>query len=216
MLRSGRMTDSQKQYYETLFPRYAVPVNLEILNCSDLFGNENPVIVEIGFGNGFATAELAAMNPDKNYLGIEVHKPGIGRLVWEIEHRNLKNIRILEQDAADAVNRIVDSSLAGFHMFFPDPWPKKRHHKRRLLTRPFTEILAAKLSPAGYLYAVTDWTEYAEWILREVSATAGFENPFSGFAPPQYWRPRTKFEEKALRNGREIRELWVQKISKIT
>jgi tRNA (guanine-N7-)-methyltransferase len=160
---------------------------------------------------GIATTEIAEQNPDKNYIAIEVHRPGIGRLLWEIERRKLGNIRIIEHDAVEAAGEMLgDRSLAAFHIFFPDPWPKKRHHKRRLITRPFTEVLARKLLPGGYLYMVTDWADYGDWALGELSATAGLRNAFEGFAPPQSWRPRTKFEEKGLAQNHEVRELYFE------
>jgi tRNA (guanine-N7-)-methyltransferase len=184
-----------------------------------LFGNDHPLVAEIGFGMGRATAEIAEEHPGINYLGIEVHPPGIGKLLWEIERRRLSNLRIIEGDAAEVLPELTaDCSLSGFHIFFPDPWPKKRHHKRRLVTRPFTDLLQGKLLPGGYLYMVTDWAPYGDWALRELSATPGLTNPyggppFAGFAPPLDWRPKTKFEEKGLAKNHEIRELFFRKES---
>jgi tRNA (guanine-N7-)-methyltransferase len=161
---------------------------------------------------GIATAELAAANPGNNYLGIEVFRNGIGRLLWEIEKRSLSNIRIVEHDAVEVVETMLaEKSVAGFHIFFPDPWPKKRHHKRRLIQRPFTGELTSRLQTGGYLYMVTDWGDYGEWALRELSATVGLYNPHGGFAPKQEWRPETKFERKGLDKKHQVREMYFVK-----
>jgi tRNA (guanine-N7-)-methyltransferase len=225
------MTDAQKRSYETLMPVYGVPLTgagevsvssgavgesaaktqAGLLDFPRIFGNDNPVVVEIGFGMGIATAQIAEVHPDTNYIGIEVHTPGIGRLLWEIERRQLKNIRIIEHDAVEVLERAADASVSGFHIFFPDPWPKKRHHKRRLIQKPFTETVSAKLKSGGYIYMVTDWAEYGDWSLAELSAVAGLKNAYNGFAPPQTWRPKTKFEQKGLQKGHEIRELLFKK-----
>ncbi|MDR2110764.1 MAG: tRNA (guanosine(46)-N7)-methyltransferase TrmB, partial [Spirochaetaceae bacterium] len=179
-----------------------------VVDFKAFFGNEAPVTVEIGFGMGLATALIAQENPGKNYLGIEVFRPGIGRLLWEIEKRRLDNIRIIEHDAVEVFEEMIPPAcLEGVHIFFPDPWPKKRHHKRRLIKRPFTDLLARRLRPSGYLYKVTDWAEYGEWALEALSVTPGLVNPYGGFAPPQTWRPRTKFEAKGLQKNHEVREL---------
>ena len=164
--------------------------------------------MEIGFGMGSATAIVAENNPEINYIAIEVHRPGIGKLLWEIEKRKLKNIRIIEGDAAEIINKVKPGSVVGFHIFFPDPWPKKRHHKRRLVTRPFTGLLASKLSPGGYIYMASDWADYGEWALNELSATPGIKNRYKGYAEPQTWRPKTEFERKGLLKKHSIYELF--------
>ncbi|MDR1618890.1 MAG: tRNA (guanosine(46)-N7)-methyltransferase TrmB [Treponema sp.] len=206
------MSDAQRRSLETLSPAFCIPFRHEPPDYAAIFGNKNPLTVEIGFGMGMATAEIAAANPDKNYLGLEVHRPGVGRLLWEIEGRGLGNIRIIEHDAAEALRTMLGAGqAAAFHIFFPDPWPKKRHHKRRLVTRPFTDLLAEKLAEGGYVYMVTDWEPYALWALAELSATPGLRNAHEGFAPPQAWRPRTRFEEKGLEQNRPVRELYFVK-----
>ena len=206
VLRSGRMSDAQKRSYENLAPRFCVPQDSEF-DYEKCFGNSNPVIIEIGFGSGIATADIAEKNPEVNYLGIEVYRSGIGRLLWEIDKRGLTNIRIIEGDAAEVLSRLPQGKAEGFHIFFPDPWPKKRHHKRRLITRPFTEEIAKCLKKQGYVYMVTDWADYAEWALAELSGTPGLVNRYEAFAPPQSWRPETRFEAKGLMKNHEIREL---------
>jgi tRNA (guanine-N7-)-methyltransferase len=208
VLRAGRMSEAQRRSHETLAPLFCLPFENRPRKCADAFGTDHPLIIEIGFGMGIATALIAEKNPGTNYLGLEVHRPGIGRLLWEIENRGLKNIRIIEHDAVEVLETMIPpAAVDGFHIFFPDPWPKKRHHKRRLITRPFTDTLAEKLRPGGYVYMVTDWENYADWALAELSATPGLSNPHGGFAPPQDWRPQTKFEEKGLAKDHRVREL---------
>lgn len=213
VLRAGRMTNAQERDYEELSPVLCIPFENKKLNFLDIFGNTNPVILEIGFGMGTATAMIAEQNPEINYVGIEVHRPGVGRLLGEIKKRNLKNIYIIEHDAIEVLQQmVVDGSVDGFHIFFPDPWQKKKHHKRRLIQRPRTDLLASKLAPGGYLYFVTDWQEYAESALEELSKTSGLKNKYSGFAPHQEWRPETKFEKKGLEQARQISELYFEKV----
>lgn len=212
VIRGGRMSDAQRRAYTGLSPRYTLPFAQAPLDYGALFGNHHPLIIEIGFGMGMATAQIAQMNPETNYLGIEVHQPGIGRLLWEIEGRRLENIRIIEHDGVEVLESMIpESSVRGFHLFFPDPWPKKRHHKRRLVTRPFTDLLGEKLCPGGYIYMVTDWEDYGVWALGELSGTPGIFNRHQGFAPPQDWRPRTKFEQKGLDKHHLVYELFFEK-----
>lgn len=208
VLRQGRMSESEKRSYADLHQVWCIPFEHKTLNFTEIFGNTNPVTIEIGFGMGHATAEIAEKNPEMNYIGIEVHKPGVGRLLGEIKRRQLKNLFIIEHDALEALEVMVpDSSIEAFHIFFPDPWPKKKHHKRRLLHRPRTDLLSQKLASEGYLYFVTDWQEYAEDALMELSQTPGLHNRYESFSPPQEWRPRTKFEQKGLDAGHGIYEL---------
>ncbi|MDR2500643.1 MAG: tRNA (guanosine(46)-N7)-methyltransferase TrmB [Treponema sp.] len=208
VLRAGRISAAQRRSYETLFPRYGLALG-PALALPRVFGNDHPVIAEIGFGMGSATVLMAEENPGINYLGIEVHRPGIGRLLWEIERRRVSNIRVIEHDAVEALERMIpDASLDGLHIFFPDPWPKKRHRKRRLLARPVTDLLAQKLRPGAYLYTVTDWEDYAQSALRELAQTPLLQNAYPGFAQTQSWRPRTKFEQRGIAEARPIRELF--------
>jgi tRNA (guanine-N7-)-methyltransferase len=214
VLRSGRMSPAQKRSYETLFSLYAIKGDdKKIVDCHYVFRNRAPMVIEIGFGMGRATADIALKNPEVNYLGIEVHKPGIGRLLWDIEKMSIKNIRIIEGDATEIITKkIRDNSVSAFHIFFPDPWPKKRHHKRRLVKHPFTDLLAAKLLPGGYIYFISDWADYADWALKELSATPALVNKYPAFSEPQEWRPETEFEKKARLKNHEIRELFFIKI----
>ena len=208
VLRKGRITEAQKKAYAEYAPRWCLPYEEKKISFTELFANAHSVVIEIGFGMGAATAEIAAQHPDINYIGIEVFQAGVGKLLNEIEQRGLKNIRIIEHDAIEVLeNMIPDSSIAGFHIFFPDPWQKKKHHKRRLLHRPRTNLLARKLQENGYLYMVTDWYEYAEDAFSELSATEGLRPKYEGFAPPQRWRPKTKFEQKGINKAHPITEL---------
>ena len=212
VLRMGHFSVSQRRSYDLLSEKFLIPFQNGLINLSNYFGNDNPVTLEIGFGMGMATAQIAADNPNKNYLGIEVHRPGIGKLLWEIEKRSLSNIRIIEFDAVFAVEKMLgDSSCEAIHVFFPDPWPKKRHNKRRLIKRPFTGELCRILKPDGYFYLVTDWEDYGIYALNELNATPGLINAYSGFSPPQHWRPGTKFEQKGLSKNHPIKEVYFLK-----
>jgi len=212
VLRGGRLTAAQRRSYEALSGKFIIPYECKKLDFAGIFGNDNPAIVEIGFGMGRATALIANENPDKNYIGLEIHRPGIGRLLWEIEQRPLSNVRIIEHDAAEVFqNMIPANSLAGVHIFFPDPWPKKRHHKRRLIQRPFTDCIASKLRSQGYIYMVSDWLDYATWALELLTNTEGMVNEYGGFAEPQSWRPLTSFEKKGLDKKHEIKELFFRR-----
>ena len=212
VMRIGRMTAAQERAYNELSPAWCIPFENKKINFVDIFGNTNPIIIEIGFGMGDATAELAQANPNINYLGIEVHKPGVGKLLGEIKKRDLKNLYIIEYDALDVLEYMVgDNCVNGFHIFFPDPWPKKRHHKRRLVQRPKTDLFAQKLAPGGYLYFVTDIEEYAEFALEELENTPHLKNKYKGFAEPQPWRAQTKFERKGMAADRKITELFFEK-----
>jgi len=214
VIRQGHFTDAQKKAYDSLAEKFIIPFTEEKIDFAKIFGNTQNITLEIGFGMGLTTAEIAQANPDKNYIGIEVHRPGIGKLLWEIEKRSLSNIRIIEYDAVYAVEKMIPQcSLSAVHIFFPDPWQKKRHRKRRLVQRPFTEILANCLTTGGYLYMVTDWEDYANHALEELSATVTLKNAYDGFAMPQSWRPVTKFEKKGLAKDHVIREIYFVKKS---
>jgi tRNA (guanine-N7-)-methyltransferase len=209
VIRKGHFTDAQKKAYDSLYEKYMIPFADNKLDFQNIFGNSAGVTLEIGFGSGFATAQIAQVNPDKNYLGVEVHRPGIGKLLWEIEKRSLENIRIIEYDAAAVTEKMIpENSLEAIHIFFPDPWPKKRHHKRRLIQNPFTLSLAGRLKPGGYLYMVTDWEDYAVFALESLALCPSLKNTCEDFAVPRDWRPKTKFEQKGLAKDHKIRELF--------
>lgn len=213
VVRPGRITNLQKRSLETLADRYCLDAGGGEIDFSELFPNAARVVVEIGFGMGMATAEIAEANPDTGYLGIEVFRAGVGKLLSEIERRGLENIRIVAHDAAEVFRSMIsDDSLDGVHIFFPDPWPKKRHHKRRLIQPPFVELLTRKLKPGGYVYTVTDWEDYAEQLLLVYGASPALRNPHHGYAPPLAWRPKTKFERKGLAANHSIHEVYCTKV----
>jgi tRNA (guanine-N7-)-methyltransferase len=209
VLRAGRMTDAQRTALDELGPRYIVDAEPgATLQYGKVFGNDAPVIAEIGFGMGKATWQIAAANPGMNYLGFEVHTPGVGRLLSEIASHGLSNIRIVHRDAVEFFETsLLPESLAGLHIFYPDPWPKKRHHKRRLMRPGIVELLVSRLAPGGYLYFVTDVEEYAAWTLDLLSRTESIHNLHEAYAPHQEWRPETKFEAHALHDGRGCFEI---------
>jgi tRNA (guanine-N7-)-methyltransferase len=202
VLRQGRFSPGQQRAYEMLMPRFGVPFSGEFLDLDAIFGRKAPKILEIGFGMGETTARIASEHPENDYLGVEVHSPGVGALLKRIEEQALTNIRIIQHDAAEVARLMVPpDALAGIHVFFPDPWPKKRHHKRRLIQPEFAALLASRLAPGGYLHAATDWQEYADHILATLSTVPALENPHGGFAVRPASRPETKFEQRGRRLG---------------
>ena len=223
VLRGQRLKPSQLEALKKHFYDFAVVHSFEKLNFSSLFGNDNPVVIEIGFGMGDTTARIAKENPNINYLGIEVFLYGFSKLLATIVSEGLTNLRIMRYDAVQVLEDMIpDDSVSGFHIFFPDPWPKKRHHKKRLVQLPFTTLLAKKLKKGGYIYCVTDWEDYAKQMLAVLEATVGMvnpyagtpceENPNAGFAPAKSWRPETHFERKGLDKSYTINEVWVEKV----
>jgi tRNA (guanine-N7-)-methyltransferase len=207
VLRQGRMSPAQQRACDELYPRYGADASSPF-DFRSLFGNASPVVLEIGFGMGETTAAIAAAHPAVNFLGVEMHWPGVGALLRHIEAQQLANIRVVRRDAVDVVERLVpDASLAGIHVYFPDPWPKKRHHKRRLLQAPFVHALATRLAPGGYLHVATDWQPYAEEILAVLAAESLLANTGEGFAARPDWRPLTKFEQRGLARGHPVFDL---------
>jgi tRNA (guanine-N7-)-methyltransferase len=189
-------------------PRYGVPYVAAPLDLAGVFGRTAPKILEIGFGMGETTAHMAAEHPENDYLGIEVHTPGVGNLLQLIEAAGLTNVRIIQHDAVQVLeNMIAPLSLDGAHVFFPDPWPKKRHHKRRLLQPPLVALLASRLKPGAYLHTATDWEEYAEQMLAVLAAEPLLDNTGAGYAPRPDYRPLTKFEQRGLKLGHAVRDL---------
>jgi tRNA (guanine-N7-)-methyltransferase len=189
-------------------PRFGVPYREGALDFSGIFGRRAPVIVEVGFGMGETTARIAAANPGNDYLALEVHGPGVGSLLKRIGEDGIANIRIVQHDAVEVLRHMVPpSSLAAMHVFFPDPWPKKRHHKRRLLQSDFVDLAASRLAPGGILHVATDWQEYAEHVLAVLGACQALANTANGFAPRPSWRPETKFERRGLALGHGVWDL---------
>ncbi|HSI22114.1 MAG TPA: tRNA (guanosine(46)-N7)-methyltransferase TrmB [Methylophilaceae bacterium] len=208
VLRQGRLTPAQQRAVETLLPVYGIPYAAEPLDLDQVFGRQAPKILEIGFGMGAATAQIAATNSDKDYLGIEVHTPGVGNLLKLMEEQGITNLRVVQHDAVEVLRHMIaDASLDGVHIFFPDPWPKKRHHKRRLLQAEFVALLCSKLKPGGYLHFATDWEEYAQWTLEVLRAESKLANTVTDYAPRPEYRPLTKFEQRGLNLGHGVWDL---------
>ena len=208
VLRQGRLTGAQERAVETLLPVYGIPFASSPLDLDLAFGRAAPKILEIGFGMGGATAQIAQANPDKDYLGIEVHTPGVGNLLKLMEEQGLTNLRVIQHDAVEVLREMIaDASLDGVHIFFPDPWPKKRHHKRRLLQAGFVALLCQKLKPGGYLHFATDWEEYAQWTLEVLRGEPGLANTADDYAPRPEYRPLTKFEQRGLNLGHGVWDL---------
>jgi len=201
------MSPAQQNAYDTHFEQFTLPFRDNYLTMEELYNGKKNVIIEIGFGMGDATHQIAQDNPDKSYIGIEVHRPGVGKLLYQIEQNNVQNLRIIEHDAVDVLDRMIpDDSISGFHIFFPDPWPKKKHHKRRLIQSEFVSRLEKKLKSGGYLYAVTDWENYAEHIM-DVLTESSLENRYKHYADSQDWRPGTNFERKGREKLHSIFEM---------
>jgi tRNA (guanine-N7-)-methyltransferase len=185
-----------------LMPRFGVPFSHQFIDFQAAFGRKAGVILEIGSGMGETTAKIASEYPENDYLAVEVHTPGVGALLKRLDEQSLTNVRVIQHDAVEVVTEMVPpESLAGIHVFFPDPWPKKRHHKRRLLQQDFATLLATRLAPGGYLHVATDWQDYAEHILATLSGLPSLENPGAGFAERPPTRPETKFEQRGRRLG---------------
>ena len=213
VLRQGRVSSAQQRYHDAGMPRWGIPYAAVPLDLAAVFGRRAPQILEIGCGMGETTATIAAAHPENDYLGIEVHTPGVGSLLKEIATRELGNLRVIQHDAVEvARDMIPPASLAGIHIYFPDPWPKKRHHKRRLIQPPFVSLLASRLAPGGYLHCATDWEEYAQQMLEVLSAEPLLQNTAAGFAPRPAWRPQTKFEARGLRLGHGVWDLLFRRV----
>lgn len=204
--RRGHITQAQKEALETLVPKWSLPYKNTVTDFSRPFNRDAPLILEIGFGMGETTAAIAASRPHDNFLGVEVFNAGVGALAKRIETMELTNVRIIQHDAVEVVrDMIAPASLAGVHVYFPDPWPKKRHHKRRLIQPPFVALLASRIAPGGYLHCATDWQHYAEQMLEVLSNEPLLENTAgTGFAERPGWRPQTKFETRGLRLGHGV------------
>jgi tRNA (guanine-N7-)-methyltransferase len=206
--RGGRTTEGQARAYAEFGPRFLLPYRAEPLDFERAFGRRVPTVLEIGFGMGEATAHIAGLMPEKNFLCCEVHEPGVGALLKRIGEQQLQNIRICAHDAVDVLDYMLPpASLAGVHVFFPDPWHKSRHNKRRLIQSPFVHKLAERLAPGGYLHCATDWQPYAEQMLEVLAAEPLLRNTAEGYAPKPTYRPLTKFENRGLKLGHGVWDL---------
>ncbi len=208
VLRQGRVSEAQRRHNEQGMPRWGIPYRAAPLDLDAAFGRQARHILEIGCGMGETTAIIAAQHPQNDYIGIEVHTPGVGSLLKEISTRELSNLRVIQHDAVEVVrDMLAPGSLAGIHIFFPDPWPKKRQQKRRLIQPSFVALLASRLSREGYLHCATDWEDYARQMLEVLTAEPLLQNMAAGFAPRPPYRPRTKFESRGLRLGHGVWDL---------
>ena len=208
VLRQGRVSDAQRRFREQGMPRWGLPYQATPLDLDAVFGRRTHRILEIGCGMGETTALIAAQHPQNDYLGIEVHTPGVGSLLKEIATRELSNLRVIQHDAVEVLRDMIPpGSLSGIHIFFPDPWPKKRQQKRRLIQPGFVALLASRLTPSGYLHCATDWKDYANQMLEMLSNKALLTNMTKDFTPRPPYRPQTKFESRGLRLGHGVWDL---------
>ena len=214
VLRSNTLDEKQEETVQKYYEKYGVRFVDEMTEPNSLIADpEKPVVIEIGFGMGTSTIQVARERNEYNYLGLEVYLQGYVKLLKMIGEEGLDNIRIMSFNAVDVLERMIpDGSIQGFHIFFPDPWPKKKHHKRRIIQSDFVSLLARKLRKGGYIYLVTDWEEYAEWMMEIILKEPLLKNRFDGFAKPSDWRPMTKFERKGLDKDYEINELMFERI----
>lgn len=204
--RRGHITQGQKEALSTVYDKWVIPYAQAPLDTAAAFGRSAPLILEIGFGMGETTEQIALSRPQDDFLGVEVFEAGVGALLKRIEASGLNNIRIVQHDAVEVLQNMIGAeSLAGVHIYFPDPWPKKRHHKRRLIQPPLISLLASRMAPGAYLHCATDWEHYAVQMLEVLSGEATLENTSGeGFAPRPEYRPLTKFEQRGLRLGHGV------------
>ena len=207
--RRGHITQGQRQALETLAPKWMIPYEAKTLDYPIAFGRDNAqTVLEIGFGMGETTAQIAQSRSDDCFLGVEVFNAGVGALLNRINTMGLPNIRIIQHDVVEVLQQMIaPASLAGVHIYFPDPWPKKRHHKRRLIQPAFLALLVSRLQPGGYLHCATDWEHYAQQMLTVLSDNQDLANTADGFCPRPDWRPLTKFEARGLRLGHGVWDL---------
>ena len=214
--REGRLTTGQERAIKDLFPLYGLLLNDQRLNLDETFQRVAPRILEIGFGNGTSLSEMAANNPEQDYIGIEVHRPGVGTLLTQIEALNLNNIRVMNADAIEVLNKmIVDESLDAVYLFFADPWHKTKHYKRRIVQTEFVELLRKKLKVDGIFHMATDWEDYAKHMMRVMNVAEGFENTAGKdqYLPRPDYRPLTKFEQRGQRLGHGVWDLIFKKVN---
>ncbi|MGA9164976.1 MAG: tRNA (guanosine(46)-N7)-methyltransferase TrmB [Thiobacillus sp.] len=214
VLRAGRVGPGQARALAEIGPQFVLPYQAELIDLDAAFGRAAsnsppaPRILEIGFGMGEGLAEIAAAHPENDYIGVEVHTPGVGALLKQLGERGLSNVRVIQHDAVEVLTRMLaPASLAGVHVFFPDPWHKKRHHKRRLIQPPLVQLLASRIQPGGYIHLATDWQDYAEQMLAVLSAEPLLANTVADYAPRPDTRPLTKFEQRGIRLGHGVWDL---------
>jgi tRNA (guanine-N7-)-methyltransferase len=215
VLRQGRISNAQRRAHDELMPVYGVAFSSAPVDLVRLFGRAAPKILEIGFGMGETTAEIAQRHPERDYLGVEVHTPGVGSLLARLAELRLENVRVIQHDAVEVLDTMIaPGTLDGVHCFFPDPWPKKRHHKRRLIQPPLVALLASRMKPGALLHTCTDWQDYAQQMLEVLSGEPALQNAASGYAGRPDARPQTKFERRGLALGHRVWDLIFRKIEK--
>ena len=213
VLRQGRLTPAQERAFESAWPAFGLEYQKTPIDLNEIFGRTNAKtdakkVLEIGFGMGDATAKIAQTLPEHDFLAVEVHAPGVGALLKLIEEEDIDNIRIIQHDAVEVLNNMLaDASLDGVHIFFPDPWHKKRHNKRRLIQAEFVKLLCSKLKVGAYLHVATDWEEYAEWVLEVLQAEPQLKNTAETYAEKPSYRPLTKFENRGIKLGHGVWDL---------
>ncbi|WP_296057522.1 tRNA (guanosine(46)-N7)-methyltransferase TrmB [uncultured Amphritea sp.] len=214
VLRAGRMTEGQQKAMETVWPHMGLELSQGMLDLTEVFGREAPVVLEIGFGMGDSLIEMAKHQPEKNYIGIEVHRPGVGRLLSNAEKEGLSNIRVFCDDAIEVLAQCIpDGSLSTVQLFFPDPWHKKKHNKRRIVQLAFAETIRKKLKVGGQFHMATDWENYAEHMMEVMSAAPGYRNVAGdqAYSPQPEWRPVTKFQKRGERLGHGVWDLMFER-----
>jgi tRNA (guanine-N7-)-methyltransferase len=214
ILRQGRITAAQTKAIQDNFQKHAVNFENKIINFGDIFKNKNSdLILEIGFGMGTSTAEIAKSNLNKNYIAIEVHSPGVGNLLKLIQESDIRNLKIIQHDAVEVLNEMIkNDSLDGIHIFFPDPWPKKRHHKRRLIQSNLLKLIAQKIKKSGYLHIATDWEDYALWIIDLLDKEDSLEKTSDDFFKKPDYRPLTKYENRGIKLGYRVWDMIYSRI----
>lgn len=213
VIRSGRMTEGQRAGYDRWWPQFGLSLKDGALDSTATFGNDNPLVVEVGFGMGDSLLAMATADPNTNFIGIEVHPPGVGRLISGAGQAGLTNLRVYMADATDVLNDcIADQSLSRFQLYFPDPWHKNKHHKRRLVQPPFVQLISQKLHTHGVIHMATDWHNYANHMLTVLQAEGSLANTVTAFAPRPEFRPKTKFEQRGERLGHGVWDLLFRKV----
>ena len=206
--RAGRLSTGQARALEEFGPQFLLAYRTEMLDYAAAFGRQAPTILEIGFGMGDTTAHIARQMPEKDFIGVEVHTPGVGSLLKQIGEQGITNLRLIQHDAFEVLNHMIpDGSLAGVHVYFPDPWHKARHNKRRLIQPAFVKLLCEKLATGGYIHLATDWEDYAVQMLEVLGAEPALANTAEGYAPQPAYRPLTKFENRGLKLGHGVWDL---------
>lgn len=216
VVRGGRTTPGQSRAYDQCWPKFGIEYKESPIDWSSEFGREAPLWIEIGFGNGIQTAHMAELYPHINFVGIEVHMPGVGQLLSQIQERKLENLRIMRHDAVEVLqNCVLDGQAERFLLFFPDPWPKKKHHKRRIVQTDFTKLIIQKLKSDGYFHMATDWEEYALHMLETINIEKDLSNQSANneYIPPPEYRLTTKFENRGIKRGHGVWDLLFQKIN---